>query len=135
MFGLIYERAAMGQRLRDQRQSVAAALAAGNQSEIGPDAARLVRTQVRSAGHAERDRRGNSPWPPVHDGALTSREREILRLLASGATNGQIASALVVSDNTVKSHIKRILRKLPAANRAEAVYRYTQLAGPVSRVS
>ena len=53
-----------------------------------------------------------------------------MRLLASGATNSQIASALVVSDNTVKSHIKRILRKLPAANRAEAVYRYTQLAGP-----
>jgi DNA-binding CsgD family transcriptional regulator len=132
MFGLFYERAAMGQRLRDQRQSVAAAIAAGNQSDIGPDAARLVRTQVRSADH---DRRGNGPWQPVHDGALTSRELEILRLLASGATNGQIASALVVSDNTVKSHIKRILRKLPAANRAEAVYRYTQLAGQVSRVS
>jgi DNA-binding CsgD family transcriptional regulator len=135
MFGLLYERAAMGQRLRDQRQSVAAALAAGSQSEIGPDVARLVRTQARSAGHADHDRRGASPWPPVHDGALTSREWEILRLLASGATNGQIASALVVSDNTVKSHIKRILRKLPAANRAEAVYRYTQLAGQVSRVS
>jgi len=135
MFGLLYERAAMGQRLRDQRQSVAAAIAAGNQSEIGPNAARLVRTQVRSTGHADHDRRGNGPWPPVHDGALTSRELEILRLLASGATNGQIASALVVSDNTVKSHIKRILRKLPAANRAEAVYRYTQLAGQVSRVS
>jgi DNA-binding CsgD family transcriptional regulator len=134
MFGLLYERAAMGQRLRDQRQSVAAAIAAGNQSETGPDAARLVRTQVRSAGHAERVRRGNSPWPPVHHGALTSREWEILRLLANGATNAQIASSLVVSDNTVKSHIKRILRKLPAANRAEAVYRYTQLAGQASRV-
>jgi DNA-binding CsgD family transcriptional regulator len=135
IFGLVYERAAMGQRLRDQRQSVAAAIAAGSQSEIGPDVARLVRTQMRSAGHADHDRRGNSPSPPVHDGALTSREWEILRLLASGATNGQIASTLVVSDNTVKSHIKRILRKLPAANRAEAVYRYTQLAGQASRVS
>jgi DNA-binding CsgD family transcriptional regulator len=135
MFGLLYERAAMGQRLRDQRQSVAAAIAAGSQTEIGPDAARLVRTQVRSARHADCDRGGNDPWQPVHDGALTGRELEILRLLASGATNGQIASALVVSDNTVKSHIKRILRKLPAANRAEAVYRYTQLAGQVSRVS
>jgi DNA-binding CsgD family transcriptional regulator len=135
MFGLLYERAAMSQRLRDQRQSVAAALAAGNQSEIVPGVARLVRTQMRSAGHADHDRRDGSPSPPVHAGALTSREWEILRLLASGATNGQIASALVVSDNTVKSHIKRILRKLPAANRAEAVYRYTQLAGQVSRAS
>jgi DNA-binding CsgD family transcriptional regulator len=136
MFGLLYERAAMGQRLRDQRQSVADAIAAGNQSEIGLDVARLVRTQARRpAGHADHDRGGNSPLPPVHDGALTSREWEILRLLASGATNAQIASSLVVSDNTVKSHIKRILRKLPAANRAEAVYRYTQLAGQVRRVS
>jgi LuxR family transcriptional regulator, regulator of acetate metabolism len=142
MFGLLYERAAMDQRLRDQRQAVLTAITAVTQGDIGPDAARLVRAQARSVGH---DRRGDVWQQPVQGGALTSREREILRLLASGATNGQIASALVVSDNTVKSHIKRILRKLPAANRAEAVYRYTQLAGqvgpgpvgpgPVSRVS
>jgi DNA-binding CsgD family transcriptional regulator len=129
MFGLLYERAAMGQRLRDQRNAVAAAIEAGSQGEVGQDVAQLDRVQVRSAGH---DRPSNNPWPPVQGGALTGREWEILRLLAGGATNGQIASALVVSDNTVKSHIKRILRKLPAANRAEAVYRYTQLCGPVS---
>ena len=129
MFGLLYERAAMGQRLRDQRQAVAAAIDTGSQGDIGPDVARLVRAQVRSAGHG---RHSDTPWPPVQGGGLTSREWEILRLLAGGATNSQIASTLVVSDNTVKSHIKRILRKLPAANRAEAVYRYTQLAGQVS---
>jgi DNA-binding CsgD family transcriptional regulator len=129
MFGLLYERAAMGQRLRDQRQAVAAAMEAGSRGEVGQDVARLVRAPVRPAGQ---DQPGNNPWPRVHGGALTGREWEILRLLASGASNSQIASALVVSDNTVKSHIKRILRKLPAANRAEAVYRYTQLAGPVS---
>ena len=67
--------------------------------------------------------------------ALTSREWEILRLLATGATNGQIAAALIVSESTVKSHVKRILHKLPAANRAEAVYRYTRMAGERSRVS
>lgn len=137
MFGLLYERAAMGQRLRDQRQAVAAAIAAGSQGDSGQDVARLVRAQVRSAHH---DRHSGNPWPPAAGGTLTGREWEILRLLAGGATNSQIASALVVSDNTVKSHIKRILRKLPAANRAEAVYRYTQLAGqvrpgPVGRVS
>jgi DNA-binding CsgD family transcriptional regulator len=137
MFGLVYERAAMSQRLRDQQRAVAAAIAEASQVDIGQDAARLVRTQVRQPGH---DRAGGNPLPSVQGGALTSREWEILRLLACGATNSQIASALVVSDNTVKSHIKRILRKLPAANRAEAVYRYTQLAGqlspgPVSAVS
>jgi DNA-binding CsgD family transcriptional regulator len=132
MFGLLCERAAMSQRLHDQRQAVAAAMAAGSQGDAAQDVARLVRTQARSAGH---HRHSDKPRPPVQGGALTSREWEILRLLASGATNSHIASTLVVSDNTVKSHIKRILRKLPAANRAEAVYRYTQLAGQVSRVS
>ena len=62
------------------------------------------------------------------------REWKILGMLATGATNGQIASALVVSESTVKSHVKRILHKLPAANRAEAVYRYTQLSDERSRV-
>jgi LuxR family transcriptional regulator, regulator of acetate metabolism len=129
MFGLLCERAAMGQRLRDQQQAVTAAIAEASQVDTGQDAARLVRTQLRQAGHG---RPGGNSLPSVQGGALTGREWEILRLLASGATNSQIASALVVSDNTVKSHIKRILRKLPAANRAEAVYRYTQLIGQLS---
>ena len=55
-------------------------------------------------------------------------------MLATGATNGQIAAALFVSESTVKSHVKRILHKLPAANRAEAVYRYAQMSGERSRV-
>jgi RNA polymerase sigma factor (sigma-70 family) len=58
---------------------------------------------------------------------LTAREREVLELMASGATNTQIAQELVVSEGTVKSHVKRILRKLRAANRAEAVSRYLHL--------
>ena len=62
--------------------------------------------------------------------ALTPREHEILALLATGATNLQIADQLVLSESTVKSHVKRILRKLPAANRAEAAYRYLRTATP-----
>jgi len=57
-----------------------------------------------------------------------------LEALRDLAAEGQIAAALVVSESTVKSHVKRILRKLPAANRAEAVYRYTQLSDERSRV-
>jgi DNA-binding NarL/FixJ family response regulator len=64
---------------------------------------------------------------------LTVREREVLELMASGATNTQIGEELVVSEGTVKSHVKRILRKLRAANRAEAVSRYLHLVRRVGQ--
>jgi DNA-binding NarL/FixJ family response regulator len=51
----------------------------------------------------------------------------VLRRLAAGETNARIASRLVISDGTVKSHIKHILRKLGAANRAEAVSKYLRM--------
>jgi DNA-binding CsgD family transcriptional regulator len=61
---------------------------------------------------------------------LTSREHEVLALLAEGAPNAAIASRLVISEATVKSHVRHILRKLRAANRTEAVIRYqTLIAG------
>jgi DNA-binding NarL/FixJ family response regulator len=59
---------------------------------------------------------------------LTRREREVLELITSGATNIRIAEQLVISEGTVKSHVKHILRKLRVGNRAEAVARYLQLA-------
>jgi LuxR family transcriptional regulator, maltose regulon positive regulatory protein len=55
--------------------------------------------------------------------ALSEREREVLRLLAAGAANQDIADALVVSIHTVKTHVAHILAKLHAANRTEAVAR------------
>jgi DNA-binding CsgD family transcriptional regulator len=58
---------------------------------------------------------------------LTSREHEVLALLAEGAANATIASRLVISEATVKSHVRHILRKLRAANRTEAVIRYQTL--------
>lgn len=58
---------------------------------------------------------------------VTPRERDVLRLMAAGETNARIASRLVISDSTVKSHIKNILRKLNASNRAEAVSRYLRM--------
>jgi DNA-binding NarL/FixJ family response regulator len=50
--------------------------------------------------------------------------------MVSGATNAIIAGELVVSEGTVKSHVKRILRKLHVSNRAAAVARYMNMAGP-----
>lgn len=63
---------------------------------------------------------------PGIDELLSDREREVVRLMALGETNTRIASKLVISEGTVKSHVRHILRKLNAANRAEAVCRWLQ---------
>ena len=61
-----------------------------------------------------------APSPPSPDD-LTPREREVLALVAQGATNAEVAERLVVSENTAKFHMKNILQKLHARNRAEVV--------------
>ena len=56
-----------------------------------------------------------------HESSLSPRERQILALLAEGRTQGQIASALVISPKTVATHIQHILSKLGVQSRAQAV--------------
>lgn len=58
---------------------------------------------------------------------LSKREMEVLDCLAQGKTSAQIASNLFITENTVKTHVRHILEKLEAANRAEAVSRAIQL--------
>lgn len=53
-------------------------------------------------------------------GSLTGRELEVLKLVAEGATNDDIASKLFVSEKTVKSHLSSIFRKLEVTNRTQA---------------
>jgi DNA-binding NarL/FixJ family response regulator len=55
---------------------------------------------------------------------LSARESEVLRLLAEGMTDREIAAALAISPRTVESHVSSVLRKLDVRNRAEAALRY-----------
>jgi two-component system NarL family response regulator len=52
---------------------------------------------------------------------LTSRELQVLELLAQGSTNKQIAHKLNISDNTVRCHVNNIMEKLQVSDRTEAV--------------
>ena len=61
------------------------------------------------------------------DFGLSSREMEVLQCLAQGMTTAQISTDLFISDNTVKTHVRHILEKLEASNRAEAVSKAMQL--------
>jgi DNA-binding CsgD family transcriptional regulator len=58
---------------------------------------------------------------PVRPAGITEREREILRWVRDGLSNQQISQQLGISALTVKNHVQKILRKLGAANRAQAV--------------
>jgi two-component system NarL family response regulator len=58
--------------------------------------------------------------PPSGIAQLTDREREVLDLVAEGLTNRQIAERLVVSENTVRAHLRNILDKLHVNNRVQA---------------
>ena len=64
---------------------------------------------------------------------LSEREREVFERLVLGASNAEIADELVITVETVKTHVKRILRKIGAINRAEAISLYMDETRSASR--
>jgi len=69
-----------------------------------------------------------APWQSRSEvvSDLTRREYEVLQLMTKGATNREIATTIFLSEETVKSHVKRILHKFGVANRGQAVASYLE---------
>jgi DNA-binding NarL/FixJ family response regulator len=72
--------------------------------------------------------RGAAPAPDEAEGDLTARESDVLRLIAAGKSNREIARALFVSEATVKTHVNRIFAKTGSRDRSQAV-RYAYAHG------
>jgi DNA-binding NarL/FixJ family response regulator len=114
---------ALGYLTKDAgREQIARALqaAAGGQAILDP----AIQARLVTAAGPALDA---APTRPLPDG-LTSREAEVLSLIATGRTNAQIAAALVVSPSTVKTHINNIFAKTGVTSRAQAV-RYAHIHG------
>ena len=88
--------------------------AANGGTVISPQTARRLLQDLVAARPEDR------PSPAALE-ALTEREREVLRLIARGLTNREIAESLVISELTAKTHVSRILTKLDLVNRVHAV--------------
>ncbi len=87
---------------------------AGGDALIDPS---ITRRLIQQFIRASRPRREE----PSQLTALTPREREVLRLVAQGLSNAEIAASLIVEESTVKTHVARILMKLNLRDRVQAV--------------
>jgi two-component system response regulator DesR len=118
------------------RMSQAIARAAGASGFVSKDwDADDVAKAVRMVGmgmNVFRPQRDTAPAAPAQ---LSAREREVLDLIATGATNREIANRLFLSPHTVKEHTSAVYRKLSVRNRAEAVRQAQELGLIGSRVS
>jgi DNA-binding NarL/FixJ family response regulator len=75
---------------------------------------------VDADSHTTRQAVAATPVESEHDATLTGRQLDVLRCLADGQSNKQIARALDLSENTVKIHVAAILRALGVNNRTQA---------------
>ena len=87
---------------------------AGGDALIDPS---ITRRLIQQFVRASRPRQEE----PSQLAALTPREREVLRLVAQGLSNAEIAASLIVEESTVKTHVARILMKLNLRDRVQAV--------------
>ena len=91
--------------------------AAAGRVQLAPEVVGLLLREFRTAAHSE---------------PLTAREREVLGLLGQGQTNREIASALHLKEETVKTHVSKILSKIGARSRTQAAI-YALRSGLLAR--
>lgn len=128
-YSLLHERMLNTDRVQQQRTSIARA------------AARLTEEADRIAAAAisfddDYDTRVEPPTMAADSAlaaTLSDRERQVFERLVLGASNAEIADELVITIETVKTHVKRILRKIGAINRSEAIALYMDEARTASR--
>ncbi|WP_315789347.1 response regulator transcription factor [Fischerella sp. JS2] len=108
---------AMGYLLKDTpSEELAVAIRAVHKgyTQLGPGIVKKLLTQFPPVVP------NNSPSPPPSLADLTPREKEVLRLIATGATNKEIAQQLYISEGTVKNHVTNILNRLNLRDRTQA---------------
>jgi DNA-binding CsgD family transcriptional regulator len=118
-FGLLHDRAVLAEEIERRSRAVA----------------RLSRQMLTGLSSIEQREPRLAPAAPLSVSApsktphrrielVTARERQILELIAAGETNRAIARELVLSENTVKTHVAKAMHKLRARSRGDAVARY-----------
>lgn len=134
LFGYLLQRNVLHEQLQAVRtdlRGMSDGISFGLDETVVPDALKIPGVEEASRRSPPSTRRPGSTSRlamVANDSPLTRRELDVVQLMAAGETNRRIASQLMLSEGTVKTHVKHILRKLNAANRAEAVSRWLRLA-------
>ncbi|WP_299556746.1 LuxR C-terminal-related transcriptional regulator [uncultured Mycolicibacterium sp.] len=125
VFSVLLERMLNVERVESQRVAIAraAALAAERADRLAAAAISLEIDREDAAEPAALP--ADSPLVA----ALSERERQVFERLVAGASNAEIAEELAITVETVKTHVKRILRKIGAVNRSEAIALYLDEIG------
>jgi DNA-binding NarL/FixJ family response regulator len=114
-------------------EEAAAALAAGASAYVietthAEDIGATIRQVFQPSVYLAKGHKPQTMPPSAAGSILTAREREILRLVAEGSSNAEVARMLWVTEQTVKFHLSNVYRKLAVSNRTEAS-RWAQVHG------
>jgi LuxR family transcriptional regulator, maltose regulon positive regulatory protein len=121
----VFARAGIYQPILDEGKEIGPLLAAFQDNAVRASGSRELKSYISDLDAAWKSRYESERQAPASPAAesLSPRERDILRLIAEGLSNKQIAKDLTIAPETVKSHIKHIFIKLNVEKRAQAVSR------------